>query len=149
MDQGTARDLIAIVREMVEGCDELRALALCGSWARGDARPDSDIDLLALARDPAPWRNDTSWVIGLPYARARLAYRGHWIASYGIAWSAHVDLGPGVELELTFAPPSWADIDPIDPGTRAVVSGGFEIEVDKDDRLARLAEACGKTVGKG
>jgi hypothetical protein len=74
----TARDL----RQMYGG--RLRAVLLFGSWARGDAHPDSDIDLLVVLDrvesvweelrqlDPILWRhsfaNDTV-VTALPVAR--------------------------------------------------------------------------------
>jgi hypothetical protein len=43
-----------------------------------------------------------------------------------------------MEVELSFAAPSWAALDPIDAGTRAVVANGFQILLDKTGLLARL-----------
>ena len=42
--------------------DDVYALALVGSYARGDARPDSDIDVVLIVADPARYLTDTSWV---------------------------------------------------------------------------------------
>lgn len=148
MDEHCAYGLTAMVRNMVDARDDLRALAVCGSWARGDARPASDLDLLVIAKEPAIWRRDLNWIAGLPYDLAGCAYRRHRIATYGIAWSAHIALTPDAEFELTFAPESWALVDPVDPGTCAVVTGGFECVVDKDDRFARLLEVCRRSVGQ-
>ena len=146
MDEQCACALTELVRNMVYVRDDLRALAVCGSWARGDAQPTSDLDLLVIATEPADWRRDLNWITGLPYYLAGCAYHGHRIAPYGIAWSAHIALTPHAELELTFAPVSWAQVDPVDPGTCAVVAGGFESVLDKDDRIARLVQACGRPV---
>lgn len=142
MDAGSARDLTAIVRTLVDARDDLRALAVCGSGARGNPRPDSDLDLLIVARDVARWRDAHDWIGELPYGEARLAYRSHTAARYGAVWSAHIRLEPDAALELTFAAPDWANHDPVDPGTRQVVRDAFAIVVDKDKHLARLVEAC-------
>lgn len=131
-----------MLRKTVEACDDLRALAVCGSWARGDARPDSDLDLLIVADDPPAWRCDQGWVAALPYDRAGCAYRSHRTATYGAVWSAHVDLDPDAAVELSFAPAAWACTDPLDLGTYAVVSDAFRIVVDKDGMLAPLVAAC-------
>ena len=34
--------------------DEVQAVVLVGSYARGDARADSDVDLVLLVEDPRP-----------------------------------------------------------------------------------------------
>ena len=143
MDERQARDLISVIQKMVETRDDLRALAVCGSWARGNPRPDSDLDLLVIARDAAECRDNQSFVERLPYQQAQLTYRSHSTKTYGVVWSAHIHLEPDAELELTFASTDWASVDPVDPGTRKVVSDAFRIVLDKDGRLARLAEVCG------
>jgi Nucleotidyltransferase domain len=61
---------------------DIRGLALVGSWARGSARTDSDVDLVVLTTDP------------------------------------------------------------VDPGTRRVVTDGMRILHDPDGRLAALAAAA-------
>jgi len=142
MDERCACSLIAMIRAMVVTRDGLRALAVCGSWARGAARPESDLDLLLVAADPAAWRREQGWVARLPYSEAGRTYRSHRNATYGVAWSAHIRLDPEAALELTFAPVAWAHTDPVDPGTRRVVSGGFRVVIDKDGALARLVAAC-------
>ena len=142
MDAATAQELIAMIGTLVDSRDDLRALAVCGSWARGNPRPDSDLDLLVIARDAATWRDETQWVSRLPYERARLSYRSHVIATYGVVWSVHVSLEPSAQLELTVASPDWASCDPVDGGTRDVVLDAFKVVVDKDGCLARLVAAC-------
>ena len=59
-------------------------------------------------------------------------------ARYGRAFSWHIELEPAGLLELTFADPSWAEREPIDPGTRRVVADGMVIVADKDGLLAAL-----------
>jgi len=144
MNERQARDLVSMAYSLVQDQHALRALAVCGSWARGNPRPDSDLDILIVAQDVVPWRNEQRWVGGLPFEKAQLAYRSHRTAKYGVAWSAHICLEPDAELELTFVSTSWTCVDPIDPGTRDVVSDAFRIIVDKDGHLARLAAVCAR-----
>ena len=59
-------------------------------------------------------------------------------AAYGAVWSRHFTLAPRAALELSFAAPSWASLDPIDPGTRRIVEAGCRILVDKSRRIGRF-----------
>ena len=65
-------------------------------------------------------------------------------AAYGAVWSRHFTLVPRAALELSFAAPSWASLDPIDPGTRRIVEAGWRILVDKAGALADLVASLGK-----
>jgi len=44
------------VADWARGQTDIRGLAIIGSHARGEARPDSDIDLTPLALDPEAFR---------------------------------------------------------------------------------------------
>jgi len=67
--------------------------------------------------------------------------RDHESASYGVVWSAHVELLPACGLELTFAKEAWASIDPVESGTFRVVKDAFSALLDKDGAFARLQRA--------
>jgi uncharacterized protein len=62
MTPAEARALIDAIAAWVGGPSDLRGLALVGSWARGAARPDSDLDLLILAARPNDYRVATTWL---------------------------------------------------------------------------------------
>ena len=117
-----------------------RALALVGSWARGAARDDSDLDLLVLTDRLESWTASDTWLRTIVTA---LGYRGAiaGLEVYGVAKSWRVWLGPRVELELALAPLSWADISPIDSGSCRVVSDGMVAVVDKDGLLRSIQDA--------
>ena len=139
MTPDQARALTDAIARWVEARPDLKSLALVGSWARGAARPDSDIDLLVLANDPSAFRTSRDWLAQvLPPPFRVLSER---IVDYGGVFSWHTLVGPEVELELSFGPLAWAATDPIDAGTLGVVRGGFRIIVDKDGRLRRLVDA--------
>ncbi len=133
-----AARLVEIIARWLDNEPACRALAIAGSWARGDATPDSDLDLLILTPTIERWKDNADW---LP--KTGLAAAGHRVISsarvqYGVVFSWHVLLHPDARVEFTFADLSWAKGFPVDPGTRRVVSDGIEIMIDKDGLLALL-----------
>lgn len=118
--------------------EDIRAMALVGSWARGDPRSSSDIDLVLLSDRADEYRNRQEWLaeIDLESAGFRIASRED--VGYGVVWSCHIALFPSGEAELTFANCSWARADTVDAGTRQVVKDAFRIILDKDGMLADL-----------
>jgi hypothetical protein len=58
---------------------------------------------------------------------------------YGVLWSRRLWLERvRFEVEIGFVRPSWAELNPLDPGTRRVVADGCRILYDPD----RLLGAC-------
>jgi predicted nucleotidyltransferase len=60
----------AIARELAEELrrvygPRLRELVLYGSWARGDARPDSDIDFLVVLDDYEGFSRELDRIVGV------------------------------------------------------------------------------------
>jgi uncharacterized protein len=116
---------------------DILGIALLGSYARNSALPDSDIDLVVLATNPARFR-DPGWMSTIDWTRAGLFLTGWSDEEYGAVWSHRLWFEPEGEVEISFAGLSWADITPVDPGTIRVVSDGFQILHDPDRRLERL-----------
>ena len=117
----------------------IRAVALVGSHARETARPDSDIDLLLLATDPDNFRLDTMWVEQINWHSIDTRLQNWQDEDYGAAWSRRVWLDPhSREIELAFVGLGWASANPIDGGTRLVISGGCRVLHDPDAFLVRL-----------
>jgi hypothetical protein len=140
--------LIDAVRVWLECRNDLRALALAGSWARGNPKPSSDLDLIIVASDPEEYQSPDEWLCDIPLATAAFEIDRYATRMYGCVWSCHVFLKPDAQVELTFAAPAWANIDPSDPGTKSVVADAFRIIVDKDGALQRLfamVQASGAT----
>lgn len=112
---------------------------MAGSWARGLATASSDLDLMILTSDLEGWTCDVARL------SAQLAHLGLAIAAepaletYGVASSWRFRPMPAIELELTFVDLSWANIDPVDPGTLRVANDGLVTLIDKDGRLGALA----------
>jgi hypothetical protein len=122
---------------------DVRGLALVGSWARGAARPDSDVDLVLLTDDPAAYVGDAGWVGELGAAgivRTR---------AWGVLTERRLLLGSGLQIDLGVVRPAWALTEPVDAGTRKVVSDGMRVLYDPDGRLSALAVACRAAGGLG
>jgi hypothetical protein len=118
---------------------DIVGVALAGSWVRGAARDDSDIDLILLVADPRIFRRD-DWLAEIQWHEARPA---QWRdADYGVVWSRHVRLIPPCEIELTFCSPSWAGTDPVDAGTAKVISDGCQVLLDKSGLFKKLLSVC-------
>jgi uncharacterized protein len=118
------------------------AVALVGSHARGTARADSDIDLVALTTAPDLFRGDPDWIRAIEWNRCGASPANWQDEEYGQLWSRRIWLKPDRhELEIGFARPSWADVHPLDAGTRQVVADGCRILHDANGVLARLCAA--------
>jgi predicted nucleotidyltransferase len=83
--------------------DDIRAMALVGSWARGNPRKVSDIDLLLLSDHQDEYRRRRKWLTEIEFKAAGYQLRSSHSVAYGVVWSRHVHLRPAAEVELTFA----------------------------------------------
>lgn len=139
MDQRATRhleqtaDFLENVLAWVRPQDDIRAVLLVGSFARGEARPDSDVDLVLLTAQPAKYLQDTTWVgtFGLPETLT--------VEDYGRVMSIRVVYASGLEVELCITDARWAAV-PLDPGTEAVASNGLLVLLDRDGEARALAE---------
>jgi uncharacterized protein len=121
--------------------EDIRAMALLGSWARGNPHQGSDVDLLLLSERAYEYRRRRNWFTEIDFEGVGHRVLSTEKVSYGVVWSLHVTLVPMGKVELTFARCSWARIDPVDVGTRSVVRDAFRVIFDKDRILARLVDA--------
>ena len=98
--------------------DEVQAVVLVGSYARGDARADSDVDLVLLVEDPRPFIEDHRWPAR--FAAVERLKTENW----GEVCSVRVWHSGGPEIEFAVASPDWAR-RPLDEGTARVLQNGF------------------------
>jgi uncharacterized protein len=140
MEAAQANALTTIVAQWAILHDDIRGMARAGSWARGNPRPASDLDLLLLTDLAESYRN-RAWLREIDFRKAGFRLRSIENAIYGVVWSAHLHLTPAADVELTFAKCTWASVEPVDNGTRIVVQDAFQIIFDRDGILANLVTA--------
>lgn len=118
--------------------EDVVALALVGSWARGNPHRHSDMDFIILSDAPRTRSADVGWTRALcrTFLHGRLK---HWCNGfYGAVWSRHFTLASGQEIELSFGAQPWACTAPIDSGTRYVVQDAMVVLYDPLGLLATL-----------
>ena len=136
-----ANELIDRVANWSKRDDRVVALGICGSHARGEARPDSDIDFCILTFDPDSLLQDRSWIFGFG-TNAQVSKD---IEDYNLVQSVRVFYG-ATEAEFGVTDQAWAEI-PIDPDTAGVMNDGLRILYDPEGRLKR-ALACAESSGQ-
>ena len=108
---------------------------LVGSCARGAAGPDSDVDLVLLTTDPSRY-TDGAWV---PEPALGEVLR---VRAWGPLTEWRHVTASGLEVELGISSADWARTDPVDEGTRRVVTDGARVLYDPAGTLAALIRAC-------
>ncbi len=134
--------VVAELLEAVVGWAEMETsivgVALVGSHARDAARPDSDVDLVVLVRNPQKFLADTAWLE--QFGSVVSCETEDW----GRVTSLRVFYGEGLEVEFGLTIPDWAEL-PVDVGTRRVVSDGMRVLYDPEGILKALEKAVGST----
>jgi predicted nucleotidyltransferase len=129
-------DFLERLRAWIEPRDDVRALMIVGSVARGDARPDSDVDVVLLTTHPARYLESVDWVSEFGAAQ-RVEQE-----NYGKVTSVRAAYGDGLEVEFAVAAADWASA-PFDSGTEAVARNGIVVLLDRDGHATALAAAFG------
>lgn len=133
-----ADELIARVTAWSRADRRVTAAGLCGSHARGDARPDSDVDFCILTPNPRLLLDDRDWIYSFDDG-ARIDEN---VEDYNLVQSLRAYFGV-TEAEFGITDEGWAKA-PIDPDTAAVINDGLKILYDPQGRLASaIAYAAG------
>jgi uncharacterized protein len=120
---------------------DIAAVVLVGSWARGAARVDSDVDLMILTNSPTVFRQDETWINEIRWTSIDVEIDDWEDKDYGAVWSRHIYLNDETEIEFSFGFLSWASIEPVDAGTFRVISDGCQILYDPEGLLRKLISA--------
>ncbi len=125
---------------------DIQAVTLVGSYARGQARDDSDIDLVILTDRPRKYLEHPGWMwLFGPVER-------HQTEDYGKLISLRVWYVGGPEVEYGLTARQWVDL-PLDAGTRQVIEDGmlvlFEREGLVSGRVGKILERKKKIKHEG
>ena len=130
--------LLKEVRKWAESRPEILGVALVGSYARNEARADSDVDLVLLASIPQEFINQTEWTKNFGVVKSCT------VEDWGLVTSLRVFYEGGPEVEYGLTSSEWAS-EPVDEGTSRVISDGMQILLDKTGLLDRaLREVTNK-----
>lgn len=132
--------LVAAVADWAEGSPDVKALLLVGSQARADMPADrwSDVDLVVLLEDPAPYTADASWVreFGTPLVTfLEATVDGH--------WERRVLYETGEDVDFVLFPVSVLDRIDTSESAGALLRRGYRVVVDRiglEEQLRRIAE---------
>ena len=113
--------------------EDMHAIAIVGSYARDEARGDSDIDLVLLTDRPQQYLEDFIWIEHFG------AVEKYQVEDYGKLISIRVWYQNGYEVEYGITTPDWA-ATPLDAGTREVILGGMIILFEQGNLLSRHAK---------
>jgi predicted nucleotidyltransferase len=128
------RDIDAFLAKILawaESVPDVLALALVGSFARGEALPTSDLDLILISWDPPSLIREPVWAQQFG-AVARMR-----VEDWGRVTSLRVWYRDSLEVEFGITRPNWCAL-PLDDGTRRVLSEGFRVLLDKEDLFGKL-----------
>jgi len=131
MDENPVQEFLSKVTQWGIASDNISAILLVGSHARGEARPDSDVDIVILAEIPGRYLDEQLWLerFGDPLRVS--------IEDWGLVKSLRVWYEGGLEVEFGFTSDAWLSI-PMDAGTKNVLSDGFHLLVDKGNFSSKL-----------
>lgn len=120
---------------------DVRAAALVGSWARGAARADSDVDIVLLTNSRATYTDGEDWLTAFG---ADVVVRTQ---QWGILTERRLARPSGLVVEVGIVSPAWASTEPLDAGTAQVAADGLMALYDPDGLLARLTAAVASRPG--
>lgn len=108
---------------------DIRAVALVGSYARMQANPASDVDLVIVTTDPQKYLTETKWlrVFGIVIAQK--------VEDYGKLTSIRAWYESGLEIEYGFTTRDWVKT-PLDKGTKRVIEDGMRVLFEKETLLS-------------
>jgi len=129
----TADELVKAVASWAENHVDIASVALVGSRTRGNARVDSDVDLVLQCASPARYLGDLSWISEFGVAKDVS------VEDYGVVQSVRVFYEDGPEVEYGITTSEWATL-PLDEGTLKVLRDGVKVLLERDGSLNRAVE---------
>ncbi len=123
------RVFLQSVVEWAKNEPDLLALALVGSHARGEASPESDVDLILLLRNPKEYLNNRDWIS--EFGEPRHIDQEDW----GKVTSLRVLYTEEFEVEYGLSNLEWGS-DPSDEGDAHVIGNGLIVLYEKDVHLS-------------
>jgi predicted nucleotidyltransferase len=129
---GAIKKFLGEIVKWASAQDDILAVALVGSRARGEAHEESDTDLVLLVEDPE------KYLLRLEWLERFGGVKNHQLENYGMLTSLRVWYSDGREVEYGITTPRWA-AEPLDEGTRRVIRDGMLVLFERGTILSRIA----------
>lgn len=111
--------------------DMINSVILVGSYAREEARKDSDVDITIITTTPHFLIDDESFVNN--FGKVVSTKKQNW----GRVTSIRAWYDNGLEVEFGITTPIWIS-KPLDEGTLRVLNDGYKLIVDKKNYFKDL-----------
>ena len=115
--------------------DDVLAVGYIGSWARGTARPDSDLDLIIVTTTPDKYLETSDWTAFFGVVREVKS------EDWGLVQSRRAFYEDDAEIEFGITTKDWTKTNPVDEGTKKVVQDGMAIVYDPQNLLKKILDA--------
>ena len=117
------------INAWTESQSNIIAIALVGSYARGEATESSDVDLVIITSSPEAMINNPAWIenFGRPL---KIDYE-----DWGKIQSIRAHYPNGLEVEFGITDKNWL-AQPIDEGTASVIKCGIEVVFEREGFLS-------------
>lgn len=118
-------------KEWLEHQNDIKGVAVVGSYARGEHNSKSDLDLIIIS---------TNKDFTLSIIKSDFHYSGIKSCSleeWGILTSLRVFYDNGLEVEYGVVTYQWVS-EPLDEGTKNVVKNGFKIIAEKENTFSSI-----------
>lgn len=103
---------------------DIQALIMVGSYARGEAKPDSDLDLVIITTNPDFYLSNA---FRSEFGNVLKTQQEDW----GAVTSLRTWYEDFLEVEFSITTKNWI-AKPLDAGTYSVLLGGYEVIMDKE-----------------
>jgi predicted nucleotidyltransferase len=113
---------------------EVKGAAIVGSWARGTARPDSDIDVILITPRPDDLLNNQEWLS--EFGAAEKIEREDW----GLVQSLRVFYMDKQEIEFGITTEQWTSPEEINLGTGEIILDGIVVVYDPHKLLEKAID---------
>lgn len=149
MNENDAGKLTAAFVDWFDRQPSCLALAVTGSWSRDATRQAPRLELVVLTDDAEGWMADAGWL------RIVLQAAGYMPTppvreDRGAVATWRTRPSYRAEVDVSFAPPAWAAVEPVDDAALGMASGGIRVLRDPHGMLAPLAAAvAARTAAQG
>lgn len=112
------------IKQWGDKSNDIYSIILVGSYARGEEREDSDVDLVIVTSNVNMYLNN-NFIDN--FGKVESYQKENW----GRVTSIRVWYNSGLEVEFGITTPIWVE-RPLDSGTFRVLSDGYKVILDKE-----------------